>query len=127
MTLTQDIGQVPAAALIDRRIAELGDWRGETLLEAYWKSVHWPGEGVFIGEPLARPFAGATVEFDPGTLELTITTTQFAPGVTYSISSGPTDQGPWTEIGTFTPKADARAAIKLQGATEPFYKIDVAA
>ena len=31
MTLTQDIGQVPAAALIDRRIAELGDWRGETL------------------------------------------------------------------------------------------------
>jgi uncharacterized protein (TIGR03790 family) len=101
-------------------------WRGETLLEAYWKSVHWPGEGVFIGEPLARPFAGATVEFDPGTLELTITTTQFAPGVTYSISTGPTDQGPWTEIGTFTPKTDARAAIKLQDATEPFYKIDVA-
>jgi uncharacterized protein (TIGR03790 family) len=31
---------------------------GETLLEAYWKSVEWPGQGVFIGEPLARPFAG---------------------------------------------------------------------
>ena len=30
---------------------------GETLLEAYWKSVKWPGQGVFIGEPLARPFA----------------------------------------------------------------------
>ena len=30
---------------------------GETLLEAYWKSVEWPGQGVFIGEPLARPFA----------------------------------------------------------------------
>lgn len=29
---------------------------GETLLEAYWKSVAWPGEGIFIGEPLARPF-----------------------------------------------------------------------
>jgi uncharacterized protein (TIGR03790 family) len=29
---------------------------GETLLEAYWKSVAWPGQGVFIGEPLARPF-----------------------------------------------------------------------
>lgn len=30
---------------------------GDTLIEAYWKSVAWPGEGVFIGEPLARPFA----------------------------------------------------------------------
>jgi uncharacterized protein (TIGR03790 family) len=29
---------------------------GETLLEAYWKSVAWPGQGVFIGEPLAAPF-----------------------------------------------------------------------
>jgi uncharacterized protein (TIGR03790 family) len=29
---------------------------GETLLEAYWKSVQWPGQGLFIGEPLAAPF-----------------------------------------------------------------------
>jgi len=33
--------------------------RGETLLEAYWKSVAMPGQGLFIGEPLARPFAPA--------------------------------------------------------------------
>jgi uncharacterized protein (TIGR03790 family) len=32
--------------------------RGETLIEAYWKSVAWPGQGVFVGEPLAAPFAG---------------------------------------------------------------------
>jgi uncharacterized protein (TIGR03790 family) len=31
--------------------------RGETLLEAYWKSVGMPGQGLFIGEPLARPYA----------------------------------------------------------------------
>jgi uncharacterized protein (TIGR03790 family) len=31
--------------------------RGSTLIEAYWKSVAWPGQGIFIGEPLARPFA----------------------------------------------------------------------
>jgi uncharacterized protein (TIGR03790 family) len=31
--------------------------RGETLLEAYWKSVAMPGQGLFIGEPLARPYA----------------------------------------------------------------------
>lgn len=30
---------------------------GATAIEAYWKSVAWPGEGVFVGEPLARPFA----------------------------------------------------------------------
>ena len=32
--------------------------RGETLIEAYWKSVAWPGQGLFVGEPLAAPFAG---------------------------------------------------------------------
>lgn len=31
--------------------------QGESLLEAYWKSVAWPGEGIFIGEPLAAPFS----------------------------------------------------------------------
>ena len=31
--------------------------QGSTLIEAYWKSVAWPQQGVFIGEPLAAPFA----------------------------------------------------------------------
>jgi uncharacterized protein (TIGR03790 family) len=31
--------------------------QGSTALEAYWKSVAWPLQGVFIGEPLAAPFA----------------------------------------------------------------------
>ncbi len=30
---------------------------GDTLIEAYWKSVAWPGQGIFIGEPLAKPFS----------------------------------------------------------------------
>ena len=29
---------------------------GDTLLEAYWKSVRMPGQGLFVGEPLARPY-----------------------------------------------------------------------
>ena len=32
--------------------------QGSSLLEAYWKSVAWPQQGVFVGEPLAAPFAG---------------------------------------------------------------------
>lgn len=31
--------------------------QGLSALEAYWHSVLWPGQGVFIGEPLAAPFA----------------------------------------------------------------------
>jgi len=29
---------------------------GETLIESYWKSVAWPTQGLFIGEPLAAPY-----------------------------------------------------------------------
>jgi uncharacterized protein (TIGR03790 family) len=31
--------------------------QGATAIEAYWRSVAWPQQGVFIGEPLASPFA----------------------------------------------------------------------
>ena len=30
--------------------------RGDTLLESYWRSVAMPEQGVFIGDPLARPW-----------------------------------------------------------------------
>ncbi len=45
---------------------------GATAIEAYWKSVAWPGQGVFIGEPLAKPFAPLLREISPGRYELTI-------------------------------------------------------
>ena len=41
-------GKFPEVGLLMRRY--LG---GETLIEAYWKSVAMPGQGLFIGEPLA--------------------------------------------------------------------------
>ncbi len=31
--------------------------QGASAVEAYWKSVAWPAQGVFIGEPLTAPFA----------------------------------------------------------------------
>jgi uncharacterized protein (TIGR03790 family) len=31
--------------------------QGATALETYWKSVVWPQQGLFVGEPLAAPFA----------------------------------------------------------------------
>ena len=30
--------------------------QGNSAIEAYWKSVAWPAQGVFIGEPLATPY-----------------------------------------------------------------------
>jgi uncharacterized protein (TIGR03790 family) len=45
------LGKFPSPAVfLDRYL------RGDTLLEAYWKSVAMPGQGLFLGEPLARPF-----------------------------------------------------------------------
>ncbi len=41
----------PNPEVVMRRYAH-----GETLLEAYWKSVRMPGQGLFVGEPLARPY-----------------------------------------------------------------------
>ncbi|SFW19834.1 TIGR03790 family protein [Nitrosovibrio sp. Nv17] len=43
---------------------------GASAIEAYWKSVAWPGAGVFVGEPLARPFAPGVREVGPGQFEL---------------------------------------------------------
>jgi uncharacterized protein (TIGR03790 family) len=33
--------------------------QGATAIEAYWKSVLWPQQSLFVGEPLAAPFASA--------------------------------------------------------------------
>lgn len=39
------------------QLALLHYLQGSSVLEAYWKSVQWPQLGVFVGEPLAAPFA----------------------------------------------------------------------
>ena len=37
---------------------------GESILEAYWKSVKMPGQGLFVGEPLASPYKGCVLRFN---------------------------------------------------------------
>jgi uncharacterized protein (TIGR03790 family) len=41
---------------------------GDSLIEAYWKSVQQPGEGLFIGEPLARPWSKTLMTYQGQTL-----------------------------------------------------------
>jgi len=70
---------------------------GNTLIEAYWKSVASPGMGIFIGEPLARPFGdGFRSQFANGTL--TIETTTMIPGHKYVIEAADSSAGPFTTV-----------------------------
>ncbi len=70
---------------------------GATLIEAYWKSVAWPAEGIFIGEPLARPWGpGYRSTFKNGSL--TIDTTAMMPGHMYVIEASDSASGPFTTV-----------------------------
>lgn len=71
-------------------------FRGEPLIDAYWKSVQWPGEGLFVGEPLARPYGeqNVTIEDDM----IVIETNAIVPGETWSVESSDSEEGPWTFV-----------------------------
>ena len=97
--------------------------RGEPLLFAYWKSVAWPGEGVFVGEPLASPW-GQETSFEGGTLR--IRTTALEPGAAYDLvaKSSAADAGTVVQSVTVpaTPVASS-TSIVLPGASAPFYAL----
>ncbi|HET6582593.1 MAG TPA: TIGR03790 family protein [Nannocystaceae bacterium] len=105
----------------DPRVAAAHYFRGQTLVEAYWKSVRMPGEGLFVGEPLARPWDGAVVDFDGSTL--TITTTLLAPGVDYDVQAGDSPDGPWQTVFTGSVPYPVDIAIEIADATAPYYRL----
>ncbi|MEO6276209.1 TIGR03790 family protein [Roseateles sp.] len=74
-------------------------WRGATAIEAYWKAVQWPGQGLFVGEPLAQPFRD-TPSFAIVAGEYQIKTRSLRPGARYSLQylQGST----WATLATFT-------------------------
>lgn len=72
---------------------------GATLLEAYWKSVAWPGQGVFVGEPLARPYGARWVKTGQDAWELEAFT---ARPQEYLVSLAPSVVGPFRPAGALT-------------------------
>ncbi len=68
---------------------------GASAIEAYWKSVAWPGQGVFIGEPLAKPFAPLLQKVGPDQIEVRI----FSPHASHlKIEESPFAAGPFKRI-----------------------------
>lgn len=93
-------------------------WRGATAIEAYWKAVQWPGQGLFVGEPLAQPFRD-TPSFAIVAGEYQIRTRSLRPGSRYSLEylQGST----WTTLASFTgvrgQPLDGRAPLPPAAAT----------
>jgi len=95
---------------------------GARLVEAYWKSVRWPAQGLFLGEPLARPFGnGFRASFSRGTL--TLTTTAMTPGRSYLIEAADAATGPFTKVrGPLTIAKVGRATFTLPNAARAYYR-----
>lgn len=95
-------------------------FRGETLIEAYWKSVRTPGEGLFVGEPLARPFGAQIVTLGD---TIRIETNAVVPGEDWVVEAGDSEEGPWRTVAS--PMADEwrRQIIEFTGEGDPFYRL----
>ncbi len=83
-------------------------YRGDTVIEAYWKSVQWPGQGLFVGEPLARPFPdSASFTLENG--QYVISTRALRSNASYSLEYRVGTTGTWTALAAFTnTRAEAR-------------------
>ncbi|MBZ0068899.1 MAG: TIGR03790 family protein [Thiobacillus sp.] len=94
--------------------------QGETLIEAYWKSVQMPGQGLFIGEPLARPFAGVTFNAREG--GATIEARLLAPGL-YDVQAAPSMMGPYRTVGRM-PVGWGTRELKLDRIPPAYYRFE---
>jgi uncharacterized protein (TIGR03790 family) len=107
-------GKFPSPALVMEHYGS-----GSTLIEAYWKSVQQPGEGIFIGDPLAAPFDD--VEIIHGENQTILRTRILKPGkyqLTHAISP----------IGPFTPTSNLsvrhlQKELTLPPLGEGFYRL----
>jgi len=70
---------------------------GESLVEAYWKSVLMPGQGVFVGDPLARPFGGVRINRSAAG---TLFSTRALPPGDYLLEAGNSSVGPFRPVRT---------------------------
>jgi len=94
--------------------------QGETLIEAYWKSVQMPGQGLFIGEPLARPFTGITQLEREGSI--TLSARLLTPGL-YDLQAAPSMIGPYRTVGRMAVGRGTRE-IRLGNIPPAYYRFE---
>jgi hypothetical protein len=95
-------------------------YAGESLLEAYWKSVAWPGQGIFIGEPLANPFGGHTVAIEGN--EVTLRTSALEPG-RYEIQAADSRVGPYATVLRGIPVRWGANELRFRALDRPYYRL----
>lgn len=93
---------------------------GETLIEAYWKSVAMPGQGLFIGEPLANPYGGYRVMFDGN--DLAIQAPALPPG-NYDVKGAQDAVGPYSVVASRIQVKQRGPALRIRNAKLRFYQI----
>jgi uncharacterized protein (TIGR03790 family) len=97
-------------------------FHGNTALEAYTKSVRQPSQGIFVGDPLARPF-GTQASLTGGTL--TIKTSILEPGINYNLYSARSAEGPLSRIATVNVPRYQFVTIIVRGTSAAFYKLQM--
>ncbi len=79
----------------DPEIVVRNYYQGQTALEAYWKSVASPQEGVFVGEPLAKPM-GVKQTRKRDQLSVKLSTLDFRK--TYRVYAADSPDGPYLPV-----------------------------
>jgi uncharacterized protein (TIGR03790 family) len=94
---------------------------GNTVLEAYWKSVVMPGEGIFVGDPLARPF-GTRAQFSGGVFSMKTSILQ--PGKTYSLQAASSSGGSYVTLqSNISVSQQGYKTITDSSGFHPFYRL----
>jgi uncharacterized protein (TIGR03790 family) len=95
-------------------------FNGESLLESYWKSVLQPGQGIFIGEPLANPFGGYSVQSGDDWIQ--VHTQVLRPGAYMLLSSYHPGTGFQPDRQLLLQKRGMQT-LRLTNLDKPFYKL----
>lgn len=93
---------------------------GETLIEAYWKSVAMPGQGLFIGEPLARPYAAYRVQQRNG--RWYVEGTALRPG-NYTLLAADNINGPFEHVASGLQVGALTRSLELPMPLRAYYKL----
>jgi hypothetical protein len=94
---------------------------GETLIEAYWKSVAWPGQGIFVGEPLANPYKDSMTMVGD---EMDLTVRWLIAGKKYQVESASAPSGPFSVVvATISPDPTGVTHIAVPHAAAGYYRL----